>query len=87
MRLVRIGRSEFNEARLDDPTVSRRHAEMIVLADGRLFVTDCMSTGGTHVNVNGQWSPIRQTYVEPNSQLRFGNVVMMANEIANFRTA
>jgi len=82
MKLIRIGRSDFNEARLDDPTVSRRHAEMVVLADGRLFLTDCMSTGGTHVSLNGQWSPIRQAFVEPGDQIRFGNVATTASSIA-----
>lgn len=81
MKLKRLGRSSFNEISVQDPTVSRRHAEIVLLSDSRLFVTDCMSTGGTFVEINGRWEPIRQDYVNAGQQLKFGGVVMSTDEL------
>lgn len=83
MRLLRIGRSQGNEVQFDDATVSRRHAELLVLRDGRLFLTDCNSSGGTFVQSGGGWAPIRQAFVEPTDRLKFGNYSITAREIAS----
>jgi hypothetical protein len=55
----RIGRSRSADIRLDDPTVSRRHAVIVQTPEGELRVLDDRSMNG--IRVNGEqvdWSPI-----------------------------
>ena len=55
----RIGRSHSADIRLDDPTVSRRHAVIVKTPEGELRVLDDRSMNG--VCVNGElvdWSPL-----------------------------
>lgn len=44
-----VGRSESAEIQLDEDGVSRRHAEIVMLADGRVEIADLGSTNGTWV--------------------------------------
>lgn len=46
----RIGRSISADIRLDDPTVSRRHALIVKTPDGRMRVLDDRSLNGVFVN-------------------------------------
>ena len=55
----RIGRSSSADIRLDDPTVSRRHAVVVRTPEGELRVLDDRSMNG--IAVNGErvdWSPL-----------------------------
>jgi FHA domain/Zinc-ribbon containing domain len=55
----RIGRSRSADIRLDDPTVSRRHAVIVQTPEGELRVLDDRSMNG--IMVNGEqvdWSPL-----------------------------
>ena len=55
----RIGRSRSADIRLDDPTVSRRHAVVVQTPEGELRVLDDRSMNG--ILVNGEpvdWSPL-----------------------------
>ena len=55
----RIGRSTTSDIRLDDPTVSRRHALVVRSPDGEVRVLDDRSLNG--VDVNGErveWSAL-----------------------------
>jgi hypothetical protein len=55
----RIGRSRSADIRLDDPTVSRRHAVVVRTPEGELRVLDDRSMNG--ICVNGEqvdWSPL-----------------------------
>jgi hypothetical protein len=55
----RIGRSRSADIRLDDPTVSRRHAVVVQTPEGELRVLDDRSMNG--IWVNGEpvdWSPL-----------------------------
>ena len=80
-RCYLIGRGKDNDIRLTDRTVSRRHAELVVTADGRFFLTDCGSTGGTHVAADSQWRPVRQAFVRHGDQLRFGAYRITVSEL------
>ena len=85
MQLIRIGRSDSNEMQLADPTVSRRHAEIVILDDGGVFVTDCASTSGTFFEEAGQWQPIRQGFVDADARLKLGDTVMTVRELITYR--
>jgi hypothetical protein len=47
---AKVGRSSGAEIRLDDPTVSRRHALIVLTEDGRLKALDDRSLNGLFVN-------------------------------------
>ncbi|MEU8892608.1 FHA domain-containing protein [Streptomyces sp. NPDC048442] len=49
-RTVRIGRADDNDVVVDDLVVSRRHAELRVLADGTYEIVDLGSHNGTYLN-------------------------------------
>lgn len=55
-------------------TVSRLHAEVIPLPDGRLYVTDCASRNGTFINEDGHWRRISQDFASSEARIRFGEV-------------
>ena len=67
-----IGRHSHCDFELDGASVSRRHAEIVPLSDGRFFVTDRNSTAGTFILRDGKWLRVRQTFVEPTEYVRFG---------------
>jgi FHA domain/Zinc-ribbon containing domain len=56
---TRIGRSGMADLRLDDPTVSRRHALVVRTESGELRVLDDRSLNGVFVNGERvEWSPL-----------------------------
>ena len=56
---TRIGRSGMSDLRLDDPTVSRRHALIVKTDTGELRVLDDRSLNGVFVNGERvEWSPV-----------------------------
>ena len=56
--------------------MSRLHAEVIPLPDGRVYVTDCATTNGTFVHEGGQWRRIAQDFAAADGRVRFGDVEM-----------
>ena len=76
VRTYVVGRARTCDVRLDDASVSRRHAEVVRVSGGRLFVTDCATTNGTFVLDDRAWCPIRQAHVAPADTVRFGDVEM-----------
>lgn len=76
-----VGRSAAAAITIVHETVSRLHAEVIPLSDGRAYVTDCASRNGTFVNDNGQWRQISQDFAGPGARLRFGEVEMTVSDL------
>lgn len=67
---VRVGRGRSNELVLNDPSVSREHAELIASTDGRGWrVRDLDSTNG--VAVNG--TKVREQHLQPGDTITFGS--------------
>lgn len=56
---------------LPHPTVSRRHAELIVLG-GTYHLRDLGSTNGTWIVRDGRPEPLHEGYVELDTPLRLG---------------
>jgi pSer/pThr/pTyr-binding forkhead associated (FHA) protein len=74
----RIGRSRTADIRLDDPTVSRRHAVVVRTPEGELRVLDDRSMNG--INVNGEavdWSPLAD-----GDELQIGRYTLVVIESA-----
>lgn len=56
---------------LDHPTVSQRHAELLVLS-GTYYLTDLGSRNGTWRHRDGRTERFSEGYVEPNERISFG---------------
>ncbi|MER0449626.1 FHA domain-containing protein [Streptomyces sp. Edi4] len=68
-RTVRIGRADDNDVVIDDLVVSRRHAELRLLADGTYEIVDVGSHNGTYLN--GQ--PVVRASVAPGDIVGVGH--------------
>lgn len=81
-RTVRIGRADDNDLVIDDLVVSRRHAELRVLADGTYEVVDLGSHNGTYLN--GQ--PIARAPVAPGDIIGVGHraYCLMGDELQEY---
>ena len=69
-RTFTIGRGQEADIRVDDPHVSRLHAELTLTKAGRYYLTDRNSTCGTEVLRGGKWVRHRQGYVGSDARLR-----------------
>ena len=76
-----VGRDATCDVRLDDSSVSRQHADVEQLADGRLRITDRGSANGTFVMLDGEWRAFRQADVDPSAQLRLGTHEVVAGDL------
>ena len=74
IRCYTVGRDPSASVVLPHDTVSRVHAELIPVAGGQVYVTDCASTGGTFIDEGGRWQKITQAFVDAGGRLRFGEV-------------
>jgi len=62
--------------------VAPRHAEVVITGDGRFYLTDCATAGGTWRRIAWQdssaaareqgWELLRQAFVRGDEELRFG---------------
>lgn len=50
MKRISIGRNTANDLIVDDASVSRVHAELIIYSDGRISISDLNSKNGTYLN-------------------------------------
>ena len=75
-----IGRHRQCDLRLDHSSVSRKHAEVVPLADGRFYITD-RSSSGTFVWTDRKWKKIRQTFIKPGDRLRLGRLEIIADHL------
>jgi pSer/pThr/pTyr-binding forkhead associated (FHA) protein len=82
-----LGRHKDCDIHFNSSTVSRVHAEIIFCEDGRFYLTDCMSTGGSFVQRDGAWQPVRQEFVAPNERLKFGDYEIQASELKSLAPA
>ena len=80
-RTCSVGRDRRCDVRLDDDSVSRRHAEVVRLSGGRLYITDRATTNGTFIFDGGDWRKIRQALLESGGRVRFGDCEMSAGRL------
>ena len=70
--VISIGRRLENDLVIDDPRVSRNHAQLRAL-EGHYVLFDLSSTGGTFVN----GSRIHETILYPNDTISLGGVKLI----------
>jgi pSer/pThr/pTyr-binding forkhead associated (FHA) protein len=71
-----IGRDQSCDIPVADDSVSRRHAELTMIEQGKLLLVDCQSSNGTAVMEDGRPRAIRQAFVKPTDRVQFGSVVL-----------
>jgi len=77
-----IGRSAYADIIIADASIAPNHAELVVTDDGRYFLTDCGSTGGSwreQAGMKGVLEPVRQAFVKPDEPLRLGEYACTAS--------
>ena len=83
-RSIRIGKSTDCDLVLDDPTVSRVHAEFSVTHRGQLVITDCRSLNGTFVIRGGMERRVEQAAtVDLADQVRLGAVKLPVADLVD----
>ena len=70
-----VGRVDDNSLRLDDPSVSSHHAEILLVGE-QLQIHDLGSTNGTFIN----GEQISDAVLNPGDELRFGSIVCYLRE-------
>ena len=76
-----VGRGRRADIRLDDASVSRQHAELVVSDGGAIHVADRSSANGTWIETDGQWERIAQRAVVLGDRLRLGDVEIAVSEL------
>ena len=78
-----IGRGSDVHVRLDDSSVSRIHAELVITQKTEFFLTDRASSGGTFVARDGAWRPITQEFVTLSDTILLGRYQTSVKEIVS----
>jgi pSer/pThr/pTyr-binding forkhead associated (FHA) protein len=79
-----IGRDKSCDIAIADDSVSRVHAEIGILPDGKLSVTDRGSSNGTALIRQGKAQPVtRETVVAASDRVRFGTVELAVHELTD----
>jgi FHA domain len=73
MPTYRIGRRTDNDIIIDEPSISRRHAELFDVGDGTYRLRDLESRMGTLVRGPDGWNPIDLIEVDAKTPIRLGN--------------
>jgi hypothetical protein len=91
LRTLVIGRSPSADVVIADASVAPHHAELVITDDGRLYLTDCATAGGSWRQREGRegvlWHPVRQAFVAPDEPLRLGDHRCTANDLLRHRGA
>lgn len=74
----RIGRGSDNDIIIDDPSISRRHAELEDRGGGRYCLRDLGSSNGTLVQRGGGWQVVDEAEIELDTPVRLGQRVVTA---------
>lgn len=75
MRLIIIGTSADAHMRLNSPYVSAYHAELLLLDNGDILLTDKASRNGTYVN-DERIAPNKEVSVKRGDTIRFADTVL-----------
>ena len=79
-RLV-IGRGKDCDVILDDSSISRRHAELVLTTQGQWLLVDRHSQNGTSVKDGDRFRRISQEVIGPADTVQFGTLTLPASEL------
>jgi len=78
---LNVGRTKENDLWLDDASVSKIHAALVLNSENQLMVADTGSTNGTFIN-NQRIAYGKATPIKSGDKLKFGTVEVALNRIA-----
>jgi hypothetical protein len=81
MKRYRIGRADTNEIVLDEPSVSREHAELVKINRGTFLLRDLNSTFGTSARQGADWHLVTAETVTYATPIRVGEFETTVAEI------
>lgn len=81
MSALTIGRRSDCTMVIDDPTVSRLHAELKSLGGGRFTLRDAESAAGTFVRDGQLWRRINKATVSMRDRVRLGDVELSVADL------
>jgi hypothetical protein len=81
MTSYRIGRVSDNDIVIEDPSISRAHAELTSLPDGRFALRDLGSSNGTMIQGADGWEMVDEATVEADQPIRFGKRMATPSEL------
>ena len=87
MRLTIVGRHSTCDVTLDDPTVSRHHAEIERLDGGLFVLSDNKSSSGTYVHQSQGWRRVSRVQVKGSDRIRLGKLETSVDELLSRRKA
>lgn len=76
-----IGRDRGCDILIADDSVSRVHAELLLLEDGSIILRDCGSSNGTRLLRKGVPRPVVQEAVSESDQVQFGDASISVAEL------
>ena len=74
MKRYRIGRAESNDIVLEEPSVSREHAELVKLNRSTFLLRDLGSTYGTSARQGSDWHLVTAENVDYITPIRIGEI-------------
>ncbi len=82
-----IGRGVDNDIIIGEPSISRRHAELIAEPGGRYRLKDLGSSNGTHIQQGGGWETLGEAAVEIESgtTIRLGQKIITLADLLDLR--
>jgi hypothetical protein len=87
MTSYRIGRVSDNDIVIEDPSISRAHAELTSLPDGRFSVKDLGSSNGTMIQGADGWELVDEATVGADQPIRFGKRMATPTELVSLAAA
>ena len=76
----RIGRDKTCDIAIADDSVSRLHAEFTI-SNGKILLSDCGSSNGTHVFRNNQRQRVTQAALAAGDEVQFGTVTLTFEQL------
>ena len=80
-RVLIVGRGRQADIRLDQPSVSRLHLELVLGAGGEIHAADRSSRNGTRIWTEGAWKPLTAKQVLPRDRLQLGDLTITVEEL------
>lgn len=81
MRRYKIGRADTNDIVLTDSTVSREHAELVELGEGRFALKDLGSAYGIAIREGDRWVAATEAELGADTPLRLGDLETTVSEL------
>lgn len=76
-----VGRGENSDIYYEGAEISRKHLEITLTADKRLYLVDANSKAGTYLWKNESWQNLKQGFVEERDIIGLGKMKVRVSEL------